>query len=140
MALCMLMAVSEAQQQTTGTANVAPVRVKAIANFDFDRSGVRSQDQPKLLADVAKMTDVTWQVVLVTGHTDSIGPARYNDRLSQRRAVAVKSYLVDEGLDANLISTAGKGPTEPVAPNDTVDGRRQNRRAEIEFQGVRATK
>ncbi len=140
MSLCMLVTMSEAQQQTSGTGNVEPVRVKAIANFDFDRSTVQPQDRPKLLADVAKMTDVTWQTVSVTGYTDSIGPVDYNERLSQRRATAVKSYLVGKGLEAGMVSTAGKGMAEPVASNDTIAGRRQNRRAEIEFQGVRAMK
>ncbi len=140
MSLCMLVAVSEPQAQTTGSGNVDPVRVKAVANFGFDRAAVRPTDQQKLLADVAEMTDVTWQAVVVTGHTDSIGSRAYNDRLSKRRAMAVKSYLVQKGLDANMVSTAGKGPAAPVASNDTADGRRQNRRAEIEFQGVRVTK
>ncbi len=135
-----LAAGSHVQAQTAAGSKVEPVRVKAIANFDFDRSDVKPQDQSKLLADVAKMTDVTWQAVVVTGHTDSIGSAAYNSKLSERRAQAVKSYLVGKGLDSGMVNAGGKGLAEPVASNDSIDGRRQNRRTEIEFQGVRAGK
>lgn len=133
-------ALGQPQAQTPAGGNLQPVRVKAVANFDFDRSGVRPADQAELLADVAKMTDVTWQAVVVTGHTDSIGSAAYNSKLSQRRAQAVKTYLVGKGLDGGMVNTAGKGLAEPVATNETAEGRSQNRRTEIEFQGVRAVK
>ena len=65
------------------------------------------------------------------GHTDSVGTAAYNMKLSQRRANAVKAYLVNMGIDAQRLSTAGYGLTKPVASNDTVEGRSLNRRVEI---------
>lgn len=119
-------------------ATVAPVKVRAVATFDFDRATLDADDQAKILSEVGKMKGVTWQKVTAIGHTDSIGPAGYNERLSQRRAQAVKAYLVGKGLDAAMIDTDAKAAGAPVASNDTPVGRAKNRRTEIEFQGVRA--
>jgi OOP family OmpA-OmpF porin len=69
--------------------------------------------------------------VSVEGHTDSVGSDAYNERLSERRAHAVKDYLVHQGIDASRISTVGYGEAKPVASNKTESGRAQNRRAEI---------
>jgi OOP family OmpA-OmpF porin len=117
--------------------SVETVKVRAVAHFDFDRVGVRAEDQPALLEDVAKMQGVTWQTVTAVGHTDSVGAPRYNQRLSARRARAVKDYLISKGLDASMIKTVGQGQAGPLADNSTSEGRAQNRRTEVEFQGVR---
>lgn len=121
------------------TAPAAPqaVVVRASANFDFDDAGLRPSDRDALLADVAKITDVTWQAVTATGHTDSVGAPDYNAQLSARRAQAVKDYLVSKGIDASMISTQAKASTAPAASNDTPTGRASNRRTEIEFRGVK---
>lgn len=117
---------------------VEPVTVRAVANFGFDQAGLRTDDREDILEEVHKLKDVTWQSVTATGHTDSIGPVPYNETLSERRARAIKDYLVGKGLDPAMISTDGKGPTAPVADNDSAAGRAKNRRTEIEFKGVRA--
>lgn len=117
---------------------VQPVTVRAVAQFDFDKTTVLPADQAAMLAEVSKMQGVTWQKVRATGHTDSIGAVAYNERLSARRAQAVKAFLVGKGLDPAMIDTAGNGPASPVADNDSAGGRAKNRRTEIEFQGVRA--
>ncbi len=86
---------------------VEPVTtVRAVAHFGFDQDAeVRPADQAALLAEVASMKDVTWQTVTATGHTDSVGPAGHNQRLSERRARAVKAYLVGKGLDFAMVAT-----------------------------------
>ena len=117
---------------------VEKVTVRAIAHFNFDKTTTHADDQAKILAKVGQMKDVAWQAVTATGHTDSVGPAGYNRKLSDRRAHAVKAYLVGKGLDPGMINTVAQGATAPIAGNDTPDGRAQNRRAEIEFQGVRS--
>jgi len=129
----------------TGAATVAAadgplekVTVRAVARFGFDQASLQPADQAKILAEVGQMKDVTWQTVTATGHTDSVGPLAYNEHLSAVRAEAVKQYLVGKGLAPEMINTAGKGPQVPLASNDTPAGRAQNRRTEIEFQGVRA--
>ena len=116
---------------------VEKVSVRAVAHFDFARSGVRPADQGALLADVGKMKDVTWQSVTATGHTDNVGSEAYNQRLSEERARAVKSYLVGKGLSPEMIAAEGKGEAGPIADNGSATGRAKNRRTEIEFQGVR---
>jgi len=68
----------------------------------------------------------------VVGHADSTGNDQINDPLSARRAEAVKSYLVQRhGIDGDRIATEGRGSREPIASNDTADGRAENRRAEV---------
>jgi OmpA-OmpF porin, OOP family len=116
---------------------VEAVSVRAVARFGFDRDGLLPADQARLLAEVSKMKDVTWQSVRATGHTDSVGPVAYNQRLSERRADAVKRYLVSQGLAPGMIAVEGKAAEAPAAPNETPEGRAENRRAEVEFQGVR---
>jgi len=69
--------------------------------------------------------------VAIHGHTDNAGGAKTNMRLSQARADAVKAYLVDRGIASERIVTKGFGPYQPIAPNDTPEGRRQNRRIEF---------
>ena len=118
---------------------VENVSVRSTAHFDFDRARIRPVDRAAILAEVGRMQGVTWQSVVATGHTDSIGQAAYNAQLSSRRAEAVKSYLVGKGLDEAMIQTQGKAEAAPVADNRRGDGRAKNRRTEIEFRGVRAT-
>jgi len=69
--------------------------------------------------------------ILIVGHTDSVGTDAYNLDLSQRRAQAASAYLQSLGVPAARLQTAGKGKTEPIASNDTDEGRQRNRRVEI---------
>ena len=127
-----------ADDQASGTARLQPVVVRADAQFDFDQASLKSEDQAKILDELGKVGKVTWQSVNAVGYTDNVGSPGYNDALSRRRADAVKAYLVGKGVDASMISTAGKAAQDPIADNDTADGRARNRRTAIEFQGVRA--
>ena len=71
--------------------------------------------------------------IIVKGYTDSTGHYRYNVNVSKFRANIIKSYLVGKGVDASKIESLGLGPAQPVATNSTAEGRRENRRVEIEF-------
>jgi outer membrane protein OmpA-like peptidoglycan-associated protein len=71
----------------------------------------------------------------IEGHTDSVGSTEYNQRLSENRADSVRTYLVEQGIAANSVGTAGFGETMPVASNDTAAGRQQNRRVELIVSG-----
>jgi len=117
---------------------VETVKVRAVAHFDFDRASIKPEDRDAILAEVGKLKDVTWQNITTIGHTDSVGSQVYNQRLSAKRARAVKSYLVGKGLPPTMIRTEAKASETPVADNGSDDGRAKNRRTEIEFQGVRA--
>ena len=71
----------------------------------------------------------------VEGHTDSVGTDDYNQQLSEKRAGAVRDYLVQQSISAEAIEARGFGKTEPVASNDTPEGRQQNRRVEMVISG-----
>ena len=72
--------------------------------------------------------------VSVSGYTDDRGAADYNKQLSERRAKSVADYLVSRGLNADMVSSTGMGEANPVASNDTAEGRRANRRVEIDLK------
>lgn len=135
--LAALLAIANAAQAESGP--VEKVTVKALAPFGFGSAAVSPEGRDALLAEVGKMEGVSWQSVKATGHTDSIGPTGVNERLSEKRAAAVKAALVAKGLDAAMIATEAKASREPIAENTSAEGRARNRRAEIVFEGVRAT-
>jgi len=121
------MAEAKAPIPVTGPDKAAFVAITLQAEtlFDFDKSVIRA-DGKKILDDevVAKMKQYPQvEVVLVTGHADRIGTDAYNQKLSQRRADAVKAYLVGQGIEDKRIETAAKGEAEPVVPCDDVKGR-----------------
>ncbi|VTU15604.1 MULTISPECIES: outer membrane protein OmpA [unclassified Variovorax] len=114
------------------------VTFAADAFFDFDKSVLKPEGRAKLDDLVQKIKPINLEVIIAVGHTDSIGTVAYNQRLSVRRAEAVKAYLVSKGIERNRVYTEGKGKSQPVADNRTKEGRAKNRRVEIEVVGTRA--
>lgn len=98
--------------------------------FDNDKSAIKNQYKPEIAKVAEKMREYPNSVARVEGHASKTGPsARYNQRLSEARAVAVKSMLTNEfGIEPNRLSTVGYGYDNPIAPNDTEEGRAMNRR------------
>jgi OOP family OmpA-OmpF porin len=117
---------------------VEKVTLSADALFDFDRADIKPDARAKLDDLVSKLAGMSLEVIIASGHTDSVGNDAYNEKLSVRRAEAVKAYLVGKGVDANRIYTEGKGERQPVADNKTAEGRAKNRRVEIEVVGTRS--
>ena len=113
------------------------VTLAADVLFDFDKSVIKPEGRTRLDDLVSKISGINLEVVIAIGHTDSIGSAAYNQKLSVRRAESVKAYLVSKGIPANRIYTEGKGESQPVASNKTKEGRAKNRRVEIEVIGTR---
>jgi OmpA-OmpF porin, OOP family len=113
------------------------VTYAADAFFDFDKSVLKPDGKAKLDDLVSKVKGINLEVIIAVGHTDSIGTDAYNQRLSVRRAEAVKAYLVSKGIEKNRVYTEGKGEKQPVADNKTAEGRAKNRRVEIEVVGTR---
>ncbi len=99
--------------------------------FGFNSSTL----QPEAKANISKLADILKKYpdsnILVTGHTDSDGTEQYNQTLSEKRAKAVADYTIAQGINSSRLSTKGLGETEPVASNDTVEGKQLNRRVEI---------
>jgi len=114
------------------------VTFAADAFFDFDKYVLKPEGRAKLDDLVSKIKDVNLEVIIAVGHTDWIGTVAYNQKLSVRRAEAVKAYLVSKGIEKNRVYTEGKGEKQPVADNKTSEGRAKNRRVEIEVVGTRA--
>ncbi|MEM9460339.1 MAG: OmpA family protein [Myxococcota bacterium] len=102
--------------------------------FDTAKSTIKAQSRPKLDRAVEVLEQYPDLRIEIAGHTDSQGDDAFNLKLSRDRAEAVKRYLTDRGIDGSRIRTRGAGETEPVADNDTKEGRAQNRR--IEFHRV----
>jgi outer membrane protein OmpA-like peptidoglycan-associated protein/esterase/lipase superfamily enzyme len=107
------------------------VSLQAEAYFDFNKSTLKPAGKAQLDDLVSKMQRDSIERINLTGHTDSIGRPAYNQKLSEQRAASVKAYLVSKGIDANKITTSGKGESQPVASNKTADGRRKNNRVDI---------
>ena len=121
-------------------AGAAPAKMSLSADslFDFNKSVIKSDGMGKLDALVERLKGVSFEVVIAVGHTDSVGSAAYNQRLSLARAESVKAYLVGKGVDRQRIRTEGRGETQPVADNATAEGRAKNRRVDIEVTQARA--
>ncbi|HEV7835244.1 MAG TPA: OmpA family protein [Caballeronia sp.] len=119
------------------------VTYQADALFDFDKAILKPGGKEKLDDLASKIGDLNLEVVVATGYTDRIGSDKYNDRLSLRRAQAVKAYLVSKGIEANRIYTEGKGKRNPVTTGCNQKNRKQliaclapDRRVEVEVVGT----
>jgi outer membrane protein OmpA-like peptidoglycan-associated protein len=96
--------------------------------FDFDSAELRPESITELERVVRFMNDIPSSTALVEGHTDSIGTEQYNLALSDRRAKAVYDYLTSRGVDPARLRSVGLGEANPVASNETAEGRQLNRR------------
>ena len=99
--------------------------------FEFNKSELKAGGQRNLLPLAEVLKERNDQMVIIEGHTDSIGSHAYNMSLSEKRAQSVEQYLVEQGIDVNRISTKGLGPDFPVADNASNEGRQLNRRVEV---------
>ncbi len=117
----------------TGCA-VPQVFVLKGVSFDYDSTRLGVNAQTILQDSVKTMLGQPSMRVEIAGHTDSHGSEEYNRDLSQRRAEAVKSHLVDKGISADNLRATGYGESEPVASNDNDFGREQNRRVEFRIE------
>ncbi|OMG54548.1 hypothetical protein BJN45_04785 [Azonexus hydrophilus] len=122
------------------------ITVAADALFDFNKAVLRPEGKAKLDELVSKAAAIKLEVILAVGHTDRIGGNAYNQKLSEKRAAAVKEYLVAKGIEANRVYTEGKGETQPVT-GDTCKGNAKtkalidclqpDRRVDIEVIGTK---
>lgn len=99
--------------------------------FDFDSAALRNNAEENLAEFAESMQDFEDTSILIVGHTDSQGDEDYNQNLSERRSTSAADYLIQRGINDSRIMTTGKGESEPVASNETEEGRQQNRRVEV---------
>jgi outer membrane protein OmpA-like peptidoglycan-associated protein len=99
--------------------------------FDFDKATIKPEGMAVLDQAAALLQKHERVVVEVAGHTDSVGSDAYNQGLSERRANSVKDYLTSKGVTATRLTARGYGEAQPVASNDTDEGRAENRRVEL---------
>ncbi len=106
------------------------IRIENI-NFEFNSAQLDSTSRARL-DEAAGLIKQSGRINLeIVGHTDSTGSNSYNQSLSERRAMAVRDYLVTQGVNASSLSTTGRGEDAPIAPNDTDANRARNRRVEF---------
>jgi outer membrane protein OmpA-like peptidoglycan-associated protein len=99
--------------------------------FDFDRADLRPAARANLDRLAQNLQQYGRTDVLILGHTDSVGSATYNQGLSERRAQSAANYLMTRGISGQRISTRGMGEHDPIASNETAEGRQLNRRVEV---------
>ncbi|MFW1392105.1 OmpA family protein, partial [Vibrio parahaemolyticus] len=121
--------VIEPEPQTVTTTQMVSLSAESL--FGFDSSELTYNADLESLAE--QLTQYPEDKIQIVGHTDSTGPEAYNQRLSERRAQAVADYLKRMGIAESRLSVEGQGESRPIASNDTVEGRAQNRRVEVVF-------
>lgn len=99
--------------------------------FDFGKATIKEISFPFLDELAQALIDNPTYGIEIIGHTDNVGSATANLKLSQDRANSVKAYLVSKGIDGTRLQAIGKGMTEPIADNSTAEGRAANRRVEF---------
>ena len=123
------------------------VTLAADALFDYDKAVLRSEGKSKLDDVTGKLKDIKLEVIIAVGHADRLGSDQYNQKLSEKRAEAVKAYLVGKGVEPNRVYTEGKGEKQPVTGDKCGKGDKKtkqlveclqpDRRVEIEVIGTK---
>lgn len=106
------------------------VRLRGI-QFEFDRAEITPESRVVLDVAVEQLRACKDLAVDIVGHTDGVGTPAYNQGLSERRARSAQQYFTQSGIPAERLRTQGRGEEEPIAPNETSEGRAQNRRVEL---------
>ncbi|MCE9570849.1 MAG: OmpA family protein [Rhodocyclales bacterium] len=122
------------------------VTLAADALFDFNKADLRAEGKSKLDKLAGDIKGIKLEVIIAVGHADRFGTDAYNQKLSEKRAEAVKAYLVSKGVEPNRVYTEGKGKKQPITKADqckgpkskkTVDCLQPDRRVEIEVIGTK---
>lgn len=135
----------EGRMQNRRVDILAVAEVRALDSMQFPSVALFERRSAELTAKGRSMLEANYKeaeelfsratYVEVVGHTDDVGDDSYNMTLSEQRAESVRDYLVSKGLDANKVGTVGKGESQPIASNNTDEGRAENRRVEVLLLG-----
>ena len=128
----------EAAPKTEKVLETQSITLDANAFFDFNKDNLKPAGVQSLNELVAQIqsNQANVQKIIIIGHTDSKGSDAYNQRLSERRALTVGNYLVQQGIPQGMIEAYGEGERNPVADNSTEEGRARNRRVEVQVQAL----
>jgi OOP family OmpA-OmpF porin len=137
-------AAGEGGSKTAATSlTVTPLQKKtmvfeAAALFDFDKADLKPEgkEQIKKYREDVRGELSKADKIKITGHTDNVGTADYNMKLSLKRAETVRDFLIGLGVDPKLLEVSGEGMANPIADNSTSEGRAKNRRVEVDVMGV----
>ena len=136
---------AELRRETAGTGidvsrdgDVIKLNLPDGVTFDFAKYDLKPQFYPALNTIASTLKEYNQTIVEVSGHTDSVGSDAANQTLSERRANAVSSYLIGQGVQRERFEVVGMGERYPVASNDTDSGRAMNRRVEIRLLPLRS--
>jgi outer membrane protein OmpA-like peptidoglycan-associated protein len=113
----------------------AKVSLSSAAAFELSGYELSDEGKAEVKAFAAKLEGHDVDKITVEGYTDSTGDAAFNQDLSEKRAQAVKDEMVKNGVDASLITVIGHGENDPIADNNTREGRAKNRRVTVEVEG-----
>jgi OOP family OmpA-OmpF porin len=107
------------------------IRITQQIHFEFNKATIRSESFPILDAVVQVLKDNQKMMLEIQGHTDNVGSASYNQKLSQSRADSVRTYLIGHGIEASRLQSTGYGLTQPIVPNSSDANRALNRRVQF---------
>lgn len=123
----------EALAETKRTENGIVTKLKGDILFDSGSATLKPAAATNLNQIAAIIKKYPEDRVLIVGHTDSTGKAKTNQTLSEQRAKTVMEHMTAQGLPAGTVTFQGMGPSQPIASNDTADGRARNRRVELQI-------
>jgi outer membrane protein OmpA-like peptidoglycan-associated protein len=123
-------------QITRMSDNALKIGIASDVSFDVNSADLKPGAQATYARIAAVLKDYDQTVIHIVGHTDSTGTAEHNQRLSERRAASVASYMLNAGVLGERVRQEGRGLREPIAPNDTAANRTRNRRVDIVIKPV----
>lgn len=126
-------AATDDSEQTTETPDHTTITYASDVLFDFDRADLNNDARRLIEALADELDELGPRTVTIHGYTDDVGDPRYNQRLSERRAQAVRNHLAVQLDDGFRLEATGYGETRPVAPNTSDEGRARNRRVVISY-------
>ncbi|MGZ5203094.1 MAG: OmpA family protein [Telluria sp.] len=127
-----------AERSTKEVVTPANATEQGISAFAFGRARLPAEAKPTIDELATTLKNNPNQMVVIEGHTDNVGPPEYNRMLARKRAEAVRAALVREGVESGRITLQALGEQNPVASNDTKEGRKENRRAQVIVGGGEA--
>ena len=107
--------------------------------FDTDSYRLNPQFYSTLDSVVLVLNEFRSTLITVSGHTDSTGSTEYNQQLSEKRSLAVANYLINKGVQQQRLAAVGRGEMQPIAANNTAQGRAMNRRVELKLEPITQT-